>query len=220
MRRGLSFLAAILIVVACAEPDSSATTDLEVVTTAAPEPTTTTSTIALTTSTEATTTTLPEAIEREFGLVVPFTMTTPPDWQRAADSTQQVLYMEAGPNPILFAVAERETVEEWVDFLTTNPGLTATEPVPVEIGGAPGFTLEVRVGPEATEIGCQSLGPCAYIVTEGNGWYIVGGLPNQVWVVDVGGRAVLISAEASESSFEGFVARVEEALATLEWSEA
>ena len=61
--------------------------------------------------------------------------------------------------------------------------------------------------------------PCVTLVRDLPGWVLYPGYKDRVWVVDVGGRAVFIAAEASEGWFEAFVPRAEEILATLTWTE-
>jgi len=190
-------------------------TEPAVTTTVAPA---TTSTIAAPATSAAPVTTQPEASERQFGFVAPFVITIPASWARNEVSTQQVLYIEAGINPIVFAVSERESVDEWMEYLTGNEGLVATDPVPVTIDGASGFSTDIRLSEAATDAGCQAQGRCVTILSGFTGWTIYDDLPNRVWVVDVEGRPVFIAAEASEGSFDAFSSVVEEALATLVWT--
>lgn len=205
--------------VACdASPDTSPGTEptvttVDVVTTTTSAPTTT-STVPEPTTTA---TTQPEASERQFGFVVPFSVTIPTSWTRHEQSTQETLYIEAGINTIVFAVSDRETVDEWRDYLTSHDGLIATEPTEVELGGASGFTTDVRLGPDATDAGCQTQQRCVNVLSGVTGWSIVDDSPNRVWVVDVEGRPVFIAAEASESSFDAFSAGVEDVLSSLVW---
>lgn len=216
----------VLILAACqsgAEPadDTSADSTALPPSTTTPPPTTaaqadTTSTAAPTT-TLAPTTTQPETSRRQLGFVEPFNLIIPASWSRFEESTQEILYIEAGLNILVFAVSDRATVDEWRDYLTGHEGLIVSEPTPAEVGGAEGFTTEVRLGPDATESGCRGQGRCVPILGGSPGWVIVNGFPNQVWVVDVNGRPVFVAAEASESSFDAFVASVEEALSTLNW---
>jgi hypothetical protein len=197
--------------------------DETTVPTSAPSPSTstlpppTTTTEPAPTSTGEPTTTRPEASERQFGFAEPFSVTIPTAWTRFEESTQQLLYIEAGINVIVFAVSDRETVDEWREFLTGNEGLIVSEPTPADIGGAPGFTTDVRLSSEATDAGCLGQGRCVPVLSGSRGWVIAEGLPNRVWVVDVAGRPIFIAAEASESSFEAFATSVEQALDTLTW---
>jgi hypothetical protein len=141
----------------------------------------------------------------------------PPEWVRDPASTQSGLIITAGSNFLYFAVGDHATVDEWQQFLTSNEALEATDPQPAEVGGAQGFTTDLRVSAAAPEVPFCGGGPCAMIVGGGAGWGIASGSPNRVWVVDVGGRPVFIAAEAVEESFESFVADAEEALSTLRW---
>lgn len=222
--RSLSVVTAALVcivLVAC-DTDSEAettVTTVDVVTTMTSGPTTTSAPVTTSTVPEPTTTatTQPEASQRQFGFVVPFSVTIPTSWTRHEQSTQETLYIEAGINTIVFGVSDRETVDEWRDFLTNHEGLTATEPTEVELGGAPGFTTDVRLGPDATDAGCQTQQRCVNVLSGVTGWTIVDGSPNRIWVVDMDGRPVFIAAEASESSFDSFAADVADALTTLVW---
>jgi hypothetical protein len=209
----------LVVVTACApsaDPEPSTTT-------AAPVTTTTEAPATTTTTTPPTTlpaTTVPAVSERQFGFVEPFTVDVSADWVRLEDSTQLTMAITSPTgNGIAFAVTDRATVEEWSEFLTTTAGIDATEPVDAEVGGAPGFTVDVRLSAEATNAGCGTPDPCVALVPDTPGWVLYPGYTNRVWVVDVGGRAVFIAAEATEGSFESFVAEAEEILATVTWTE-
>lgn len=221
--RRLAVCASLLSIAACASStgaDTTSTSDAVEVTNTTETPATTSTTESPTTTTTSPGTAVPDVSERQFGFVEPFTITIPPQWERDSDSTQQNLYVLVPPDNLLyFAVGDRATVDEWQEYLTSNTGLEVTEPAPVEIGGASGFTSDLSLGAEATADGCMSPDPCVTLVGGQAGWVIVPGLNNRVWVVDVGGRPVFIAAESTPGSFASFTADVEEALATLTWAE-
>lgn len=82
---------------------------------------------------------------------VPFSYEVPDGWTRDMEDPT-VLALHCGPSPdpdlaciggIIFFDPEAETVDEALESLRSWPGPTFGEPVPVQIGGASGFTFEV-----------------------------------------------------------------------------
>lgn len=153
-----------------------------------------------------------DPVDQSVAWAVPFTITTPAEWERHEDSSPTTTYFEAGVNRwVIFTTRGPETVEEWVDQLTSAPEYTVTDSEPIELDGAPGQVLDLRLAEESGE---------AILFSEGSaGWVIVPNRPNRVWIVDVDGETVLIVTEAVERAFENWVAVVEDALATLKWSD-
>lgn len=225
LRPGVLTVALSLTLVSCSSTAGSST--------ASSNPSPTTPTVASTTSSSttippttttpstsaATTTTLAQITERQFGFIEPFRVTIPTSWTRAEESTQKILYLDTGSNTIVFGEGDFATVDDWVSSLVDNEGLESTEPVPIEIGGAPGYSIDVGLSSAATNAGCQNPEPCVSVLSEGFGWAIFPNLPNRLWIVDVEGRPILIAAEASEGSFESFTATAQDALDTLVWGE-
>jgi hypothetical protein len=149
----------------------------------------------------------------ELAVPVPFTFTAPGDWKQEELITgsttrgfrsgidQYVVFTELGP----------DTVEGWIAGLTSNESLTVSEPSVVELDGAPGLSVDLRLSDGAQE---------AILFREGWGdWNVAPGRPNRVWVTEVGGEVVAILADAPEATFDEWVATVEEVLSTVDWSE-
>ena len=218
-KTALSIIAALALVSCASETTEETSTSIVVATSST---TATTEPAPTTTATTAPATIQPEVSERQFGFLAPISITVPASWAREPESSQEVLYIDVGINQVMFAIDQGpETVDGWLERLTTDEDLIATEPTPVAVGGAPGYTLDVRLAPGggATSPSCQPA-PCEPLFTAGfRGWNILDGLPNRLWIVDLDGSPVLIAAEASEESFEAFIGPIEEALATLEWGE-
>ncbi len=153
-----------------------------------------------------------DPVDQTVGWTVPFTITTPADWERAEGTTPAMTYFEAGVSRyVIFTTIGPETVEAWVDQLTSAPEFIVTDPEAFELDGAPGQVLDVRMAEESGEEVLFGEG-----TTE---WSVVPNRPNRVWIVDVDGETVLIVTEAVETAFENWVAVVEDALATLKWSD-
>lgn len=227
-RKVLGILVVTLVLVACATADPAAidettTTAVEASTTAAAE--TTTTIAATTTTTLAATTTTTEATPttEQYDFVKPVTITMPSDWVSSLDPTAEslALLIEApdGVGAFLSEGAET-TVDSWVERLISHDNLETTEPVASDVGGAPGFWFDARIGNATEGRDCGGTICVAIADPPGEGeWFVIRGAPNRVWIVDVDGTAVLITAEASEAGFEEFVAAFEEVLATVEWAE-
>jgi hypothetical protein len=106
---------------------------------------------------------------------VPFTFTTPEGWVNRVD-IPRAWKMDTGAGistPILImskvAIAEQNaacdpiakagaghTVKDFVDLLRTHPGLDTTDPVPVEVGGYKGQSVDFTVASTWTEL-CPSM---------------------------------------------------------------
>jgi hypothetical protein len=158
---------------------------------------------------------------------VPFTLTAPADWTRgeATTGTATEIVDGTGLRTVLSAFLKSpDTPEQWVERLTSNEALDASEPAPIDIGGAPGHVLDVRLnepGPECVAGGSALGGTCLPIhgPEDGYVWVIEGDRPARIWVVDVGGQTVMLSTDAREDRFENWAATMDEVLATIEWSE-
>ena len=136
-RRLMLLIALVVFVAACggddADPDTSIAAAGTVATTAAP-----TTTAPAATTTAARTTTLSE------GLVAvpwapPFTVALPDDWGRGRHSAEATTLTSNGSTVVLTKEGA-DSVDAWVEESTTSPELIASEPSPVEIGGASGRT--------------------------------------------------------------------------------
>lgn len=211
-----------MLLTACSSQDPSAgdTTTIGggVTTTAAIESTTTSP--ATSTTSMATTTTAAEPVEVELAFIVPLTFAIPPDWQASVQAESHAVAIQAPPGAAAFAnEGSDKTVESWVDEITGQANLVTTEPEATEVGGAPGLSFDARTVANASE-GQICDGATCVAITSIPGqfeWYVMKGYPNRIWIVDVDGTTVLIAAEASEATFDAFVAEFEETLATIQW---
>lgn len=114
---------------------------------------------------------------------------------------------------VLFTTAGRDSIDAWVEYLTNNSRLVATEPRPTEIGGQPATTVDVRNAGEPTDLLSYSPAP-----GENATWGIPGGGVDRIHLVEVEGVTIAILIEAPEEDFDEFAAGVDAALATLEWN--
>ncbi len=120
----------------------------------------------------------------------------------------QVLSQNAIPAQNASCSAERKAgvgnaVEDWVAFLTTHPGLTASTPAAVSVGGYAGMQLDVHVSPGWTATCPNSLGPAVVLITDS------GTVPDRAkWIddqnatfriLDVAGETVIIYLESSSN---------------------
>jgi hypothetical protein len=104
-----------------------------------------------------------------------------------------------------------DTVEEWVEQLTSGEHFTATTPEPVDLDGAPGFELDVELAEGQAEW---------VLFSEGWGeWLVSPGRPTRIWVVESPGGTVLITTDAPPGAFDAWTETVQEALSTLDWEE-
>jgi hypothetical protein len=113
-----------------------------------------------------------------------FTFTVPSGWTNGLDRARsyfltppghtfdfQVMSDVAIPAQLDDCGAARKagagtTVADWVGFLTTHPGLTATKPVDVTIGGYAGKSVSFHRSDTWTKTCPQSLGPAIVLVTD------------------------------------------------------
>ena len=96
------------------------------------------------------------------------------------------------------------TVADWVTFLTTNPGLTATAPKAITMGGYQGVQLDVHVDSSWTATCPGSLGPAVVLWThsgaqpETSRW--IDDQQTTFRVLDVAGETVIIYLESSPNA--------------------
>ncbi|HSM15392.1 MAG TPA: hypothetical protein VK845_00155, partial [Gemmatimonadales bacterium] len=77
--------------------------------------------------------------------VIPFTLTVPGDWAQGGGNTANAMDIVdgSGARYVLSVIRKSpDAPEVWVERLTTAEPLEATEPEPVEIGGAPGHVFD------------------------------------------------------------------------------
>jgi hypothetical protein len=115
---------------------------------------------------------------------------------------------------LLFSTGGRGTAADWVDYLTTDPRLTASEPQPIEIGGIPSTVLEVRLtGPEFPLFTYADADPGTPDVQ----WIVEESHVNRIFVTNIGSEAVAIIAGSAEEEATEFFAEVDAWLGELEW---
>ena len=155
---------------------------------------------------------------------VPFSITAPADWSDevpfAGTTTANGVWFGTMDRYVGISRSGEETVDAWVDKVTTAEQLEATEPVEVEIGGAAGYRVDLRTSDEASSASCLNNGRCYTLFQDDSGyWPVVEGRTTRAWFVDVEGETLAIATDAPDSAFEEWVTTVEAALATLEWTD-
>ena len=121
------------------------------------------------------------------------------------------------------------SVQDWIDYLTSHPGLITSEPVPVTLGAATGQAIDISVAPDWTK-GCQDnpagSGPQAMLFIQGPGasqnvFYGIAA-PDRMHLtfVDVGGRTVVVAVYGPESpgSFSAVVADVQPVIESMRFA--
>ena len=154
-------------------------------------------------------------IERDVNWSIPFTITTPADWETGGDqapSSATTFQFAIGIDRwVILHRPEADSVEAYADTLRARDGLVVTEAEVTEVGGAAGVVFDFDVTEEAGEV---------ILLREGWGeWTAEANRPTRAWVVAVGGEPVVILTDAPERAFDNWVPVVEEALATLKWFE-
>jgi hypothetical protein len=95
------------------------------------------------------------------------------------------------------------TVDDWVQFLTKHPGLVASTPTPVSVGGFDGMSLSFHVRETWTARCPNSIGPAVMLVTD------TANPPDRVYwiddqyttfnILDVAGTTVIVRLESGPS---------------------
>jgi hypothetical protein len=95
------------------------------------------------------------------------------------------------------------TVADWASFLTKHPGLVATKPQAITVGGFDGVRIDVHVATTWTATCPNSLGPAVMLVTDN------GAVPDRTrWIddqnttfriLDVAGETVIIYVESGHT---------------------
>jgi hypothetical protein len=125
------------------------------------------------------------------------------------------------------------SVSDVVGYLTANPGLTATTPKPVTVGGLSGQELDIVVAPSWTQP-CPKFDGTAYagkpfvmIVTEAKEsldgrWWGLAGPAFETWriyILDGGAKGtIMIAVDGVGSSFAAFAKASEPILASLDFT--
>ncbi len=157
---------------------------------------------------------------------VPFSITAPAGWSTEAPenigtTSGNTAWLGAGPDRYLaLSRSGEETVDAWVERVTTAEQLEATEPVETEIGGASGYRVDLRTSDAAGDATCFNPGRCYTLFTDESGyWPVIEGRPTRAWFLDVDGETIVIATDAPERAFEEWAATVEGVLGTLTWTD-
>ena len=122
-------------------------------------------------------------------------------------------YRSGSAKYVLFTTAGRDSVDAWVEYLTSNSRILATEPQATEIGGLPAVTIDVRNTGQPMDLFIYAPAP-----GESATWGIPEGGVDRIHLVEADGVIVAILIEAPEEDFDEFATAVDNALATLEWN--
>ena len=164
-----------------------------------------------------------EASVLEVDWTLPFAVTAPATWTTDVPpaigvTTSSGTWLGASDRYLAFTTTGPETVDAWVESVTSAEQLVASEPVEVDIGGAAGYRVDLEVSDAASEERCFNPGRCYSLFQDDSGyWPIVEGRPTRAWFVDVDGETLAIVTDAPERAFDEWAASAEEVLATLEW---
>jgi hypothetical protein len=174
----------------------------------------TTTSISAAASIETTTTTEAGVVAADFQ--VPFRIEAAGLTPRYSLGSGYLEFSAGTGRVLMFTTAGRGTTAEWVDYLTTDPRLTSSNPGAIEIGGLPTTVLDVRpAGPEFPLFTYSDTDPGTADVQ----WVVQEGRLNRFFITEVSGEAVAIVAEAPEDE-AAFFAAVDALLANLEWTAA
>jgi hypothetical protein len=164
----------------------------------------------------------PSAFEVDW--TVDFVALAPGDWTTevnetlAGTTTGDTLWLGAGQRYLALTRTGPDTVQSWLDQLAGTEQLDATEPVEVTVGGISAVRVDLVVSDQASEARCVNVGRCYTLFQDESGyWPIVEGRPTALWLLEVEGDTLAIATDSREDSFAGWVATVEEVLATIEW---
>ncbi len=221
MQQRLALSAAIVLAAAvlpgCAGADSTETTSATTLAvTATTAAATTTTAAAATTAAVVTTTTTPGLLTAP-AFVVPFEMTATGVFlvKSTAINTGWIDYRAGSGQYVVFTVGGPESVDAWVEYLTTDDLMIATEPQITDIGGQTATTIDVRLSGDPFDLFTYAPAPGDLAV-----WGIEPGAADRIHLVEVDGVTIAIIIEAPEAAFEEFAAAVDASLATLEWNPA
>jgi len=94
-------------------------------------------------------------------------------------------------------------VADWIDFLTTHPGLDTSTPVAVTLPGATGFSIDFVRSPSWTATCPNSVGPAVVTLTDDNGAqgkvYWTDDQRVTWTILDVAGKTVIITLDSASS---------------------
>lgn len=195
---------------ATAQPTVSPTTEPQAQST--PDPATPEPTIEATASPSPSPS---EAAERAFDVSVPtaLSLTVPGDWEEEDIASSTTFNFRIGVDRwVVFTAAGPDTVQGWLDQIASDESFVASEPAPVELDGASGFTVDFVLAEGEEEAALFEEASWGF-------WAVTPERPNRAWVLDAPDGTLLIVTDAPERAFDNWVAVVDAALATLQWRE-
>lgn len=120
----------------------------------------------------------------------------------------QIVSQVAIPEQVAGCAPQRKlgvgnAVADWVTFLTTHPGLVASAPEPVTVGGYSGTKVTFHVAGTWTETCPRSIGPAVFLITD-NGptpdrTYWIDDQYTTFTILDVAGETVIVHLESAPS---------------------
>ena len=123
---------------------------------------------------------------------------------------------DQGPNPNVSPTATALS-----DFLVHAPGIVATAPAPVTIGGLSGFRMDVSMDPSWTSTCPFSNGQPIRMVLVGQtpdsgfSWALVPGMRSRLWILDLGNAGAMV-VDAEGETQAAFDAIADEATSIVE----
>lgn len=151
---------------------------------------------------------------------IPLTFTIENEWDSIESSKSLLFYrqpvegsdLEPGEFALLLDGADL-SVDEVIENLRTNPGITFSEPEPATITGLEGVV--VRAEPTAEEVDFKWM-----IDGElGGAWYMMPGFQQEVYVVDNAGTTMMIWIDSLPEIWDQFRAEVQIVLDSITWGE-
>lgn len=114
----------------------------------------------------------------------------------------------------------RARVSDWVDFLTTHPGLSASQPKPVSVDGYEGVRVTVHAARTWSNPCVDQLGPALMVVADdalGRDRFIfLGDGPATLTLVDVAGKTIVFKIGASDVySLQRLIRRAERVIGSF-----
>lgn len=144
--------------------------------------------------------------------VISFSVAADSGWEREGSGSETMFLTAPDDHFLAFTLAGPDTVEGWIVDSMGREEYVVSEPAPVEIDGAGGELVDVRLAPGASENEAPLFDDPGL-----GGWIVENGSPTRLWVVDRSGETIAIVTDAPEQEFEAWAAAVDGVLATLVW---
>lgn len=113
-----------------------------------------------------------------------------------------------------------DSVDGWINWFQEHPNLETTKPVPASVGGVSGMRIDTVLSsaPRGYPEYCPA--PCvpAFSASKsfGDGLF-VSGYKDRNFILNVGGKTVIVSLSLPEDEFEKLLPKYQEVLDTVEW---